>query len=423
MVLIMFLSPLSIFASASPTHVVDLKQTFEANFTNPIFDKYFEQIANYAQKLEHLPLEFKAIFLSPGETVIEKRLTHKKIVNMLRETFENKDLDSKALAEINALSSAIFTGTFLKNEYEEFLSQYIDLSDEMISSLPLSQLILLYHGQLEESFKNSKYFHEDTTKNDYHLDGFLPSRIYTIDNRHHLHTPNPLIKNKLTNKKTINPTFLSYLDHLKSEKKKHLYVSVKSVREELVKLSQTEEYKDTFILVTLDRGTDFYFQEKGWEEKNNAEEFKENLKKHVFGNHLNFYWPPLLMEHGWVEQTSEFIEKIHNQYFKKSSTLTQVERCAFIETMNAEMIHCLCEFFDPQFVNATCEYTCDRGPSQYVFSYLYDILKRRGQLTIDEKRYLITMFFVPPIIAHNRNAHDYRANRLSETVDILFNVH
>ncbi len=422
--ILMAISPLSIHSNEIQTDalfntVIDKKQNFEANFSSDIFDQYFEQMAAISQKFKKLPDEFKAVFSHSGETIADKRLTHEKMIKLLRETYQSHNLDSEVLKEVNAMSAALFSEANVKDSYQAFLSQYIDLSDEAINAVSLPQLVLQYYAPLVEIFKNSDHFSEERIKYDYHLQGFLPVRIYSIDGVHHLYTPNPIIKDKISNSTTLNPLFLSYLNHLKKEQKKYLYVSVKSISEELVNLSESEEYKEVFNLIIIDRTTDFYFQKNEWEEKNDAIEFKKNLMKNIFENNTNFYWPTELLEQDWVNKITDIIENVHSKYFQNHLTLTKAERGAFIEIVNAEMIIAACEFFKPDFVNMTCEYTMDRGPSQFAFLYLYDIMQKSGQLTTEEKRDFITLFFVPPMIAHNRTSHDYRVNRLSETIEVL----
>ncbi len=402
---------------SSKKEIYDLKENCELNFSSPIFDSYLSQISEAAQKIDGLPPEITSTFLTAADTPTEKRLMHKNIVTTVREALE-KYQNQETIHRINALAASIFTEANVNDEHQKLLNEIVDLNAEATKSKPIYQQVKEIYAKLEERFKHSGYFSSDKTKKDYLLNGFLPSQIFSIENTHYLYMPNPIVEDKNARIKELSPLFLGYINHLKNSQMKHLYVNVKSISNELVQLAQSPDYENVFAMVSLDRSSEFYYQKNSWADKDDANGFKENLKRNLLEN---FSQSKIFEEHNWHVELDTILEDVHAKYFYSSSILTKMQRGAFIEISYAELAALACRIFQPNFVNVTCEFTIDRGPSQFAFIYLYDIYQKRGELTDEEQSRFLTLLFASPMIVHNRTAHDYRVNRMIETIEVLFN--
>jgi hypothetical protein len=387
------------------------------NFETSIFDTYQTQIIDHINRFESLPSELKcALKIQGSKTPSERMQFHATYILKLREALQENQSDKNTL---NELSKTLFTQTDLRNDYETVLAQYIDLSDKKIESKPLHRLIQDYYEELLNKVGPDNKTHQKPPVQDFLVQGFLPSYLYSTGKTKVVYTPLFIIENKKTGEKKFDEIFLSYLRALKKNNEKHLYISVRPVDKEFVELSDSPEFKNVFVFIGMDRGTDFYYQKKAYENQNQASLFKKDLLDNILNNKTNYYWPESILETNWKQKVEQRIGNLHEKYFANRSTLNKIERGVFIELINAELIDMAREIVQPNFMNMTCTYTMDRGPSQYAFNYLYERLKTKGFLSTEEKREFIIQFFVSSILVHNRTLHDYRVNRMVETLEYL----
>ncbi len=397
------------------------KENYEINFTSTISDQYFQQVSEKAKELKNLPEEFKILLVdAQGQAPKEKKNTHEAIITLLRDLLDRKDeIDPIVLEDIDALSFLLITETDNFLEQEKVLRNYVDLSDEAIEFKPLPELIQEIYTTLSKKFADTDHYSKNPTKFDAHYEGFLPSRLFTIGISQYIYMFNPIMHDKTTKEESISPIFPSYLRHLKKINKKHLYLNVMSRVNELEQLAESAEFKDVFMLVTLDKSTEFYHQKNNWLNKNDTKEFKAIFEQNLLTNSVNFQWHSEFQEHGWNEIISNVIEHVHSSYFENAPTLDASQRGAFIEISYAIIMKEMRLMYKPDYINATCRFTIDRGPSQYALEYAYDIIEKNGQLTTEEKRNLLNLFYTSPLISHYRTSHDYRVNRLSATMGVL----
>jgi hypothetical protein len=417
----------SIFSSINPSLIAKetveketIKQDYEIIFTSTISDHYFQQLSTKAETLEYLPEEIKILVVAPGTSPEEKRTTHEAFISILRNYIEQKEeIDPRVLEDIDALSFFVLAESTIFIEQQKILHHYLDLSDEAIESKPLPELILDHYTTLSTEFLDKGHYSTNPEKFDLLYDGFLPSTLFTIDSTSYLYMYNPVLENKLSAEKSIDPIFVSYLRHLKKLNKKHLYVNVKRYVRELDQLAKSDEFKDVFILWTLDKSSDFYHQKNDWKDKDNTEEFILAFKQNLFSSPEYSQWPEGLLTETWDERISTMIDQVQATYFDKIQVLSAIQKGIFIEITYAMIAKELRMIYKPDFINATCQLTMDRGPSQYSLDFVFNIIDRNKTLTIEDKRRLIALFFTSPIIGNNRTSHDYRVNRLSATIETL----
>lgn len=406
-----------LFFNYTVLNASEKKQKYRLNFETSIFDTYQSQAIAHTKNFETLPRELKkALKRQDLKTPSDKMQFHADYILKLRESLEKNKLEKDSL---NEFSKTLFTQIDLRNDYESVLAQYVDLSDNKIESMPLSKLVQVYYKDLLKKVGPDNKTHQKPPVQDFLIQGFLPSYLYKTGKTKVIYTPLFIIENKKTGERKFDEIFLSYLRALKKSQEKHLYISVRPVDKEFIELSNSSEFKDVFVFVGIDRGTDFYYQKKAYENQSQASLFKKELLDNILNNKTNYYWPELITQANWEQKVKEQIENLHAKYFANRETLSQMERGVFIELTNAELIDMARQIIQPNFMNMTCTYTMDRGPSQYAFNYVYERLKTKGSLSTEEKREFIIQFFISSILVHNRTLHDYRVNRMIETLDYL----
>lgn len=387
------------------------KYSYELVFESPIFDEYYAHIDKKTGSLD-LPEEIKILLATHAENPDEKRLLHENLVTLLRERLKSTKQEA-----LDSLSFDLIAGGDIFPEHADFLSRYLDLSDEIIESTPLPELLEYCFEKLSSQFPSQEsYRKKDPKRVDVQLDGFLPTSLFSIDSSQYLYMFNPIIQDKTTQEKSINPIFIAYLRHLKKNNQTHLYVNVKNRIPLLEELATSKDFKGTFFIATFNRDNDFFHQQNEWEEKNEMKPFKEELAKFFQEKEVKVQWPEKF------DQTKlpQIFDQIHEAHFSNASTLNAVERAVFVEIAEAKLVETLRNTYKPSYMNDTCAYTMDRGPGQYVTDYAYDLYRKNGKLSTDEKRTLLTLYFISPIISHNRPPHDYYVKRLSNLLRILF---
>lgn len=403
---------------ASTAEPSDLPKTYHYNFQLPIYESYLKQILPHAEPLADIPESIKMLMRNPGSSTEARQATHTTIITTLRDLIKNGSSD-----EINYFSKLLYTEADLINDYMSFLQSHVDISENIIHDRQITALLKDHLSTINSlDFFDGKY--QKTDETDLHLHGFLPYQLYRSNNTCFLYFPRSVIKQKNPDSSEINPIFLAYLRQLKAENKKHLYVNltkrIRSEREDILAIenvANSEEFKNTFFLVTLFRDGDFYWQDGEWVDKSDATEFKSRLKETFFDTNC-CNWPACIKDLNWEETVSTIVEKVHLDYFDNTSELTLEQRDGYVELASLFVIEELRNIIKPDYVNASCAYTMDRGPGFYSLEYVYEMLKNKSFNT-EAKRKFLTIILAPPLIAHLRPSHDYRIDRLATAIDLL----
>jgi len=402
--------------------IQDAKYVYEAIFESSIFDHYYLQIAEKAVHLKHLSEDIKTLLAIPSQTPEEKRVLHEILLRVLRNKLDKREtLKPNEQEDLDTLSFYLLADAHVFPQQSDIMAEYLDLSDEFIQSKPLSQHVDDAFAKLEAVFSStSQYQKKDPNYFDLHLDGFLPTPLFSIDSSQYLYMFNPMIQDKRSKKNTINPIFISYLRHLKKNNQKHLYINVQSRIGELEELAESAEFKGTFFIATFNKDDDFYYQENAWELKSDASQFKKNLMQSFCECEERVQWPQELLLNNWYAKLPSIFDQIHAEHFHNAPNLDAEKRGIFVEIACARLVQEIRNFYKPDYINATCAYTMDRGPGQYAADYVYELFEKNGQLTVKEKRSLLTLYFISPIISQNRPSHEYRVIRLSAMLRVLF---
>ncbi|MCH9633688.1 MAG: hypothetical protein S4CHLAM7_04200 [Chlamydiae bacterium] len=170
---------------------------------------------------------------------------------------------------------------------------------------------------------------------------------------------------------TIDPLFLSYLDVLKKEGKKHLYInnqnlmrsgSEKKASKLLHKLAENQDYKDTFVCITLPYNSSFYEQKNLGREE--AKQFLFSFINHIVNGEKGFLLPEkLTKDSSFLDFLNSKFNEIHHTYFQGASFFVQRERSQFIDIAYACIVEHLINQLDVDLVNWTCKHGIDRAMS------------------------------------------------------------
>ncbi|MGK5594381.1 MAG: hypothetical protein ACSNEK_03370 [Parachlamydiaceae bacterium] len=389
-------------------------------YVYPAFKNKLLAVLNKDNDLDKSQSKLAQALLNPMTNL---RGYHENWVEHLRESIKREKNEQVALTE--HLCSWLFLGADLNEEMQVFLNQRYAFPSYHPQ---LGDLIKCYH---QEVFNDKALFnpHKAPTHNDEFGYGNLPSYLFSLSDTHVIRTPNcakdiPFIRSLfLKAQDGVQEEFLGYITSLKHQR--HVYVNLmKRHGKEGSKSAQLERFERTqpsLILVTLDKDSDFYWQNAEYSEKNNAAEFKENFLTNLFVDHGHYYWSSKLDQSKWKKAWEEIISGIHHRYFEQKSTLDKRERQDFIELCYLEFAHYLIDQFQPLSINLSCKQSMDRGPSLTALLFGEELIKQK-QLENNYKK-LLTMLFAPPILVHNRHSHTSRIDRFVSTFKRIKNNH
>lgn len=401
-------------SSSAMSHVLP---KYERNFSPEIFGVYYEQLTKNSSEI---PQSLQFVLSSSPSDPKEFRAVYQNMLTELRASLEQNPSSPKE----KAFAFHILTGVNLTGAHRDYLQTLWSKNDEEIESTPSSDLLKEALHVLEQTPTLASYIKNHSSIRDLLGEGFLSSFLFDAKGVSYLHLTLPLIVNKELNSETVDPIFLGYLRHLKQTGQRHLFVNLRSRLDILEALANSDEFNEVLSVITLDKNSDFYWQENGFEELSDAGEFKKQYALQILDkNNDVFYFPESWFDEGWALTVQDIIDGVHEDYFESKLILDIQERQAFMELTLTKLIEAAKEMVNPNFVNLTCRFTNDRGPSQYTLDYVYTILKTKGNLTVEEKRNFLAYFYISPIVAHNRAPHDYRMNRLAKAIEILSEKH
>lgn len=426
-------------------------------FSESIFDSYLIQLKGfinnhplYPELIQALNNHPKNSFLNKIEsfmqlidtqpfTLEEKRSYHQEFLRILRELLKERESydpgENQAIVLsiqwIDELTYWMYTTPQLLPQYREFL-QTRDLlpGREEIAGREFAEIIADSFAKIRNNpkFKGSIHPHKGIL--DSHLDGYVPFFLFRAFSVPFILLPRPLIDYKEENRSEVAPEFLRYLSDLTSKGQKHLYINVMKRASSgetkywsfMETLELNPEWKESFWLVTLDKRSDFYWQENQYSNCSIAEDFKKHFMNKFFEKSIDeslFKWPQQLEIAPWKLYCQVLLNSIHKTLFDDKKSLTRQERLDFIEIAYIRIIQSLCEIIRPDFANISCRDSIDRGPSLLSLLYIYERLQTQKLLTIDDKMTALTILLAPPLLAHNRPSHESKIDRVIAAITHL----
>ena len=175
--------------------------------------------------------------------------------------------------------------------------------------------------------------------------------------------------------------FSRYLETLRGNGKKHLYINLlskvkhkegKIMVAKIAELDTDPKFENRLFVVTFDKDSDFYWQRGEYSDIPSAELFKRVFLDFLFDTSDKgaFMWSKKLDKEQWRSTCQEIINRIHQVYFDSESKLDQQMRCDFIEIAYSRLIQKLFDILEISSCNITCKHSTDRGPSTFSLLYL-----------------------------------------------------
>ncbi len=399
---------------------------YDGNFDpkTRIFSKFIEQVALYFKEScpLTLPVNIEQMLesLQANSSLREQRDQYDELLKEI----EYAPIDDVSATWASELARALYTqgGTAFEGQ-TTFLNQIVDpLTDECDS---LSKQLLEANKKIRQSIAQRKVHGFEghcrsslLVREDLMRHHFLPATVFNIGTCAYLAFPRPYERD-LDNGHvgSISNIFMHHLTALKARGEKQLYINLLERRlgsnegdgcltlEELAR-----NYNGTLFVISLDVKSAFYQQSN--EESQNFKDFKIQFSQHLESD--AYYFADLITK----EQLTETIDQVHKKFFPNRENLTQMERKAFIDLYNIVIGDEITKIIDPNFVNATCAYTKDRGPIYYATKFFLTH-QVNGQLSKEDAHQFLTMVLAPAPCSHMVATSDIGLRRLSGVIDVM----
>lgn len=301
----------------------------------------------------------------------------------------------------------MFTGADLTKGYQLFLFGHVPPYNGGDYFLYLKNS--LHALKAGKHFKKSK----TTFSDDSYTEGNLPFLQFTLPNHTQvIRMGLPIIETSylqnLILTPSLNPEFIAFV----RLQKRHLYVNLMK-REGLEgpnswAIESLEKKEPSFAAVTLDKNSDFYWQQGDY--PSNSEAFKQIFYDKMMDPQGAYYWSIHL--DSWKSQLKSILEKVHHKYFNQKLELSNQERQDFIELSYLEILDQLVDLLQPDSMNITCKHAIDRGPSLAVLWQL--------KLGLGSENEIAALLLAPPLLMHNRTGHESRLDRFISAASFFY---
>lgn len=178
----------------------------------------------------------------------------------------------------------------------------------------------------------------------------------------------------------VDPIFIAMLRYLKLQGKQYIYVNNQSLDPSsdhrpienklesqrvclMFELSNSEEFKEMFHVVSFAHDSDFYKQEEGL----NAANFISQFRAHLWEGKQGYQLPHEIKVDSKNEaKIHQLLVKIHEHYFGGEGVLTQEERRLFLHISYAAITELLTQDLKIDFMNVACKDAVDRAAGSVV---------------------------------------------------------
>ena len=339
---------------------------------------------------------FSSYFKAQGYPTVQDPMTWNRVyIETMR-----KIQDPDAIQEM-------FTGADLTKGYQEFLFKYVPRYEE-------GDYFTYLKNTLSSLRKNPHFKKSKTTfSDDSYTEGNLPFLQFTLSSQTKvIRMGLPIIETpylqNLIFTPSVNPEFLAFI----RLQKRHLYVNLMK-REGLegpnsFALESLEKAEPSFIAVTLDKNSDFYWQQGDFPSESEA--FKHVYYSKLVDSNGAYYFSARLQD--WNRELKSILDEIHQKYFSQKLELSLQERQDFIELSYLEILDRLVALLQPNSMNITCKHAIDRGPSLAV---LWQLKLKRA----DENE-AVALLLAPPLLMHNRTSHESRLDRFISAASFFY---
>lgn len=301
----------------------------------------------------------------------------------------------------------MFTGADLAKGYQQFLFKYVPPYEE-------GDYFIYLQNSLS-SLRSGKHFKKSKTtfSDDSFAEGNLPFLQFTLPGKTQVIrmglpiVERPYLQNLILTP-PLNPEFVAFI----RMQKRHLYVNLMkregSEAPNSLAIESLEKREPTFSAVTLDKNSDFYWQQGEFPSESKA--FKQEFYNKMVDPKGTYYWSLQLTD--WNRELKAILDKVHQKYFNQKLELSKQERQDFIELSYLEILDRLVAFLQPDSMNITCKHAIDRGPSLAVLWQL--------KLGLANENEAAALLLAPPLLMHNRTGHEPRLERFTSAASFFY---
>ncbi|MDP1836352.1 MAG: hypothetical protein Q8K75_10565 [Chlamydiales bacterium] len=231
---------------------------------------------------------------------------------------------------------------------------------------------------------------------------------------------------------SVVPEFKAFLDALKLEGKKHLYINLqnrnpKYIGDESGRCNALEklavEYPETFFIATFAQDSRFYKQSEQYKDMDVAHQFLAAFEDQMFVDPKSgFHFSKNLMHGENRKILTDALHDVHREVFGGRDKLSLAERQAFIEIAYSLMTLRLLEISGADTYNLSCKDAIDRGGK--CSSLLFYIAGLLNDMTndLDFKQEHMTVTHAPALIVKKQAIIHSRRERLLQALNILMHV-
>lgn len=311
---------------------------------------------------------------------------------------------------------------------DNFMSEIFDLHDsvtEMLKKFPSGPL-----------FKTLDIFQDRNEKEGFDPinQGNPPYYLYTFSSSAFdascLKMPCPTFHTHV-NKAEVLDEFKGFLRHFESKKElnKHLHFNLQdsTTWEEharcdvLEKLQRKAEFSNQFVLVTLPKKNDFYFQAEEYLKVDRTEDFLKLLEDQFKSGHeCGYFFSKQIDESKLITYVKKIIPFIHVHFFKGKVKLPRKERLDFIEIFYLFLELKILEMVQPDTFTFSCKDGIDVGAtSSASFFAFIKLLGKHEKWTQEEQDHLLWVLCGPALTVRERLVDYQRFSRMASALSIL----
>lgn len=248
---------------------------------------------------------------------------------------------------------------------------------------------------------------------DPHLLHNLPHKLFGLSSENldvsFLHLPSPT-RERVIDQTDIYPEFVGYLRYLHPQK--HLLVNLQdrtSWKEHTRSIALEKLRLDDLLVVTLPKDTDFYHQIHDYADLEDSKAFCHQLEEQVSsGESCGFHLPSSFSS----TEIKEVITFVHKNFFQGKSTLSQDERCDFVELFYQFLILFVIDKEKPTSVSFTCKDGIDTGAALSASMYGFlRLLSSKETWTENDRDFFLFSLYGPALLLRHRIIDDKRLQR------------
>ncbi|MCY3974408.1 MAG: hypothetical protein OXF02_02550 [Simkaniaceae bacterium] len=189
----------------------------------------------------------------------------------------------------------------------------------------------------------------------------------------------------------------------------------------LEEYAKRAEFTDRFILVTLPKRSDFYFQNDVYREMDRADEFLRVVKQRIIKNEgSGFFFSRKIPAKKLNVFIDQLLPIIHKKVFHSRKILTYHDRLNFIEILYQFLMLKVIDLVKPSYFSFTCKDAVDIGPVTGAGFYaMLKMMSGHVEYEKEEREHLLWMLHAPSLLLRERLVDYGKLNRMISAISCL----